>query len=236
MYPNRFQSNATNGTHAPRRQSCRRMCRVTLCLVPMILLAPAGGCASQPRVDPMSNSYYLYPYKNLNTLGRVALLELDNHSAYSSISTDITEALFVALQKKQIFGLTIIARDDPAWTGLEEEPYSLEALKKLQVMRQTLNCDGLLLGTITEYQPYPRMTIGLRLKLIDLTDGQLLWGLEQVWDTADHSVEKRIEQYFENELRSGETSLRQELAVVSALKFSKFVAYEVAGTFDPAKE
>ncbi|MHC4519699.1 MAG: hypothetical protein ACYTAS_14000 [Planctomycetota bacterium] len=212
------------------------MYRVTLCLVPMILLALLGGCASQPSAHPMSNSYYLYPYKNLNTLGRVALVELDNDSGHPDISADVTQALFVALQKKQIFGLTVIGREDPAWRPLQENPDSLQALKKLLAMRDTLKCNGLLVGTITEYQPYPRMTIGLRLKLIDLTDGQLLWGLEQVWDTADHSIEKRIEQYFKDELRSGVASLREELVVISSLRFSKFVAYEVAGTFDPSEE
>jgi hypothetical protein len=77
------------------------------------------------------------------------------------------------------------------------------------------------------------MALGLRLKLIDLTDGQLLWGLEQIWDTADHSIEKRIEQYFKNELRSGVASLREELVVISSLRFGKFVAYEVAETLGP---
>ena len=76
------------------------------------------------------------------------------------------------------------------------------------------------------------MAIGLRLKLIDMTDGQLLWGLEQIWDTADRSIAKRIKHYFKNELQPGVDSLQQELVVVSSLKFGKFVAYEVAQTLD----
>lgn len=195
-------------------------------------LCLASGCGSSRNGSGMNNSYYINPYKDLSTLGRVALVELDDKSGYPTISGDVTKALFVALQKKQIFGVTIVSHDDPEWRGLQENLDSLQALQKLLTMRETLKCNGLLVGTITEYEPYPRMAIGLRLKLLDLTDGQLLWGFEQVWDTADRNIEKRIRAYFRDELRSGVASLREELVVVSSLKFGKFVAYEVAETLD----
>ena len=226
----RFQRVSLTGRNLLR--ACRRIHRAGLLVPTVCLLALAGGCETPLNDSDMSNSYYLDPYKDLSTLGRVALVELDNNSDYPNIPGDVTQALFVALQKKHIFGVTIVPQDDPEWQGLQENIDSLQALKKLLTMRETLKCNGLLVGTITEYQPYPRMAIGLRLELRDLTDGQLLWGLEQVWDTADRSIEKRVENYFKKELRSGLASLREELVVVSSLKFSKFVAYEVAETFD----
>ena len=97
-------------------------------------------------------------------------------------------------------------------------------------MRKALNCNALLVGTVTAYQPYPHLSIGLRLKLIDLEDGQLLWAFEQIWDTTDKTTEKRIKDYFQAQIRSGITPLHEQLVVVSSLKFVKFVAYEVAET------
>lgn len=209
---------------------------LTLTLTTICLLIVACGCDSGHTGNGMSDAFYLNPYKDLSTLGRIALVELDNNSGYPNIPSDVTQALFVALQKKQMFGVTIVSHDDPEWRGLQENLDSLQALKKLLTMRDMLKCNGLLVGTITEYQPYPRMTIGLRLKLLDLTDGQLLWGFEQIWDTADKSVEKRVRRYFDTELRSGVSSLREELVVVSSLKYCKFVAYEVAATLDPGED
>ena len=232
MYPSRIRSNHAGMASGDRRGPRAGIGRAGLWLAMMCFLALAGSCQGPPRNDGMADSYYLTPYRNLNTLGRVALVELDNNSGYPNISTDVTKALFVALQKKHIFGLTIVPQDDPEWRSLHENINSLQALKRLLAMRETLQCDGLLIGTITEYQPYPRMAIGLRLKLLDLTDGQLLWGLEQIWDTADKSIEKRIDHYFKTELRSGVASLREQLVVVSSQRFGKFVAYEVAETLD----
>ncbi|MFC1738777.1 hypothetical protein ACFL1G_07000 [Planctomycetota bacterium] len=104
------------------------------------------------------------------------------------------------------------------------------SFKQLLAIRKTLHCDAILLGTVTEYQPYPHMSMGLRLKLIDLNDGQLIWGLEQIWDTSDKTIENRIENYFSKRIRSDLTPLHQELMAISPIKFVKFVAYEVAET------
>ncbi|MEK7995484.1 MAG: hypothetical protein AAB403_16915, partial [Planctomycetota bacterium] len=86
------------------------------------------------------------------------------------------------------------------------------------------------LGTITEFRPYPHMGVGLRLKLLDLRDGQLLWALEQVWDSADKSTEKRIKDYYKSEKRPAFAPLHEQLAMVSPLEFIKFVSFEVAET------
>jgi hypothetical protein len=184
----------------------------------------------------MADAYYLNPHKDLRQLGRVALVELDNTSAYPEISVHATRALFMELQKRQIFSLSIVSRDDPAWRGLQENLDSLQALRGLLAVRDTLGCNGLLVGTITEYRPYPQLSLGLRLKLLDLTDGQLLWGVEQVWDARDKNVQKRVEIYFKEELSSGFAPLRENLIVISSREFIKFAAHETAETLDRGRK
>jgi len=108
--------------------------------------------------------------------------------------------------------------------------YSLE---QLSAIHRTLKCNAVVIGTITEYQPYPHLTLGLRLRLINLDSAELLWALEQVWDTSDKTIDKRIRDYFNAQIRPGYEPLRQELVILSSLKFVKFVAYEVAETLEP---
>jgi len=168
--------------------------------------------------------------KNLPTVGKVVLVELDNNSTYPQIAADVTDALFQALQKKQVFSITAVSQTDPAWRSLRIDPDVPHSFEQLAAMRDGLNCNALLAGTVTSYQPYPHLSIGLRLKLIDLADGQLLWAFEQIWDTTDKTTEKRIKEYFQTQIISGITPLHEQLVVVSSLKFVKFVAYEVAKT------
>ena len=196
-----------------------------------LLAALLSGCITYYRASaPAADYYYLNPNKSLTTVGRVDIVELDNNSSYPKVSTDVTEKLYQALQKKQIFGLTVVRQNEPSWRSLQLDLGSKYTIDQLSAIRQTLKCDAVLVGIITEFRPYPHMTIGLRLKLIDLRDGQLLWAIEQVWDSADKTTEYRIRDYFYSQKRSGYAPLHEKLAAVSSLEFIKFVSYEVAET------
>ena len=208
------------------RAESRKSWGVTFLLLAVIL----SGCRSHSASAPVSGYYYLNPNKKLTDVGRVAVVELDNDSSYPQISNDITGSLYQSLQKKQVFGLTVVRQNDPSWRSLQLQRDSNYTLEEIMAIREALKCDGILLGTVTEFRPYPHMAVGLRLKLLDLTDGQLLWALEQVWDSADKTTEKRIKSYFKSEKRSGFAPLHEDLAAVSPLEFIKFVSFEVAGT------
>lgn len=210
-----------------------------LLLLPVLLSA----CQFQRISEPLPDYYYLNQDKDLSTVGRTALVELDNKSSYPQISTDVTEVLFQALQKKQPFGLAVVRRNNPVWRSLQldlNSAYQTQnsalavpptyTLDQLTAIRKTLKCDAVLIGTISQFKPYPHMAIGLRLKLVDLRDGQLLWALEQIWDNSDKTTEYRIKDYFQYQKRSGFAPLREQLVTVSPLEFIKFVAYEVAET------
>lgn len=189
-----------------------------------------SGCRTQSPSAPVTNHYYRNPNKKLVFLGRAAIVELQNDSSYPQISSDITESLYQALQKRQVVGLTLIRQNDPVWRNLQLEQNSTYSFEQLVSIREALKCDGVLVGTVTEYRPYPHMAVGLRLKLLDLRDGQLIWALEQIWDSADKTTEKRIKNYFKSEKRDGFAPLHENLVAVSPLEFIKFISYEVAGT------
>jgi hypothetical protein len=195
-----------------------------------LLAVFTSGCETPQDAIRPQDYYYLNPQKKLTAIGRVVIVELDNDSGYPQISADVTDTLFQALQKKQIFGLTVVRRLDPSWRSLQLEGDSTYDLSQIRTIREALKCDGLLLGTITEFRPYPHMAIGLRLKLLDLRDGQLVWALEEVWDSTDKSTEKRIKNYFKSQKGSGFSPLHEQLATVSPIEFVKFVGYEVAET------
>lgn len=195
-----------------------------------------SGCGLYESHTPLAGYYYLNPDKDLDAVGRIALVELSNDSPFPQSSSRATEALYKALQKKQIFGLAIIRRDDPVWRSFQLDLNTEYTLEQLSVMRKTLNCDAVLVGAVTEFKPYPHMSIGLRLKLVDLTDGELLWALEQVWDTTDKTTEERIMDYYSDHKVLGSATLQERLGTVSSLKFTKFVAHETAETLRPERQ
>jgi len=211
----------------------RRLYTALFAVLPMLFWP---GCAViRPGGKPAADYYYVNPVRDLSSVGTAVVVELRNESPYPQISADVTQTLFEAIQKKHLFGLSLIRKSDPRWRNLQIRPDSAYNLDQLLATRKALGCDAILIGTLTTYQPYPHMTIGLRLKLIDLNDGQLLWGLEQVWDTADKSTERRIKNYFERQMRSGFAPLSEQITLLSTINFVKFVAYETAETLESGK-
>jgi len=199
-----------------------------------IILCFLAGCQGTAGNTPMAGSYYLSPNADLSGLGRVALVELENGSSYPEIAKNATDAIYIGLQKEQRFGLTVVAQNEAIWRSLQSEPDSSYTPEKLLEMRKALKCDAVLTGAVTQYEPYPHMSMGLRLRLIDLRNGSLLWAVEQVWDSADKSVLHRIKRHLKS--HEGIGSETEELVVMSSLKFLKFVGCEIAGTLGVAQE
>jgi hypothetical protein len=198
---------------------------VSLCSV-LSLAFTSAGCGSHGS----SSSSYRDVAKNLSSVKSVCLLELQNKTTYPQISEDVTESLYQSLQKKQRFTLSLLKQTDAAWKTVEVRPDSAYTLEELMAAHKLLGSDALLMGTVTSYSPYPRMAMGLRLKLVDLRTGQLVWSIEQMWDTADKATEERIKKYFDKQLRSDFSPIGEQLATLSPINFVRFITYEVMET------
>jgi hypothetical protein len=199
-------------------------------VIPALLAIVLSGCSIYKAPPQVANYYFLDSDKDLASIGRVAIIELTNESSYPQIASEVTEALFHSFQKRQLFGLSIVYLNDPAWRSLQLDVSSTYTLEQLLAIRKALKCDAMLIGTITSYQPYPHMSIGLNLKLIDLKDGQLVWALEQIWDSADKTTESHIKSYFKKQLHSDFAPLHERVMLLSPIEFIKFVACEAAET------
>jgi hypothetical protein len=168
--------------------------------------------------------------KKLSAIKSVCLVELQNKTSYPQISEDVTESLHQSLQKKQWFNLLLLKQTDIAWKTLEIRPDSAYTLEQLMTARKLLGTDALLIGTVTSYSPYPRMAMGLQLKLVDLRTGQVVWAIQQIWDAADKTTQERIKRYYNQQLRSDFSTIGEQLATLSPINFVKFITYEVTET------
>jgi hypothetical protein len=197
----------------------------------LLLAVLLVGCNSEKKSGASSQSnYYLNPKKPICDVGRVAIIELNNLSLRPEVSADMTQSLFEAIQKRNVFGLNVVYRSDPACKGLLLEGNQDYTLEQLAMLRKNLKADAALVGEVTQYYPYPRLAIGLRLKIIDLRDGTLIWAVEQFWDSTDKQVENRAEDFFKTQIRSGFDPIEYRMALVSPRMFLKFVAWEVGQT------
>lgn len=196
----------------------------------------AGGCqrsglAPEP---PRTDHFYVNPRGDLATVGRVVILELDNQSSQPDLGETLTAALSDELGKRHLFSIRKLMRSESTWQSLRLDGLSAQNLDELAALRQSLNVDAVILGTIQRYRSFPNLQMSLNLRLIDLRSGKLLWAIEEVWDSSDKAVEKRMQTFFKEQMRTGYEPMNWQILTTSPRAFDRFVAFEVAQTLPKA--
>lgn len=202
----------------------------------ILLLAialPLSGCTiNNDKVGIKPLKYYRYQGYNLKKIGRVLILEMNNFSDNPKLSDELTTALSEEIQKKQIFGLETLYYSDPKWKSLSIQSGSDFSLQQLSDIQTKFEVGAVLYGKIMHYRPYPRNSIGLKLKLVDCATGQLLWAVDQVWDSTDASTEEKVKSFFRNQMRSGYDPADWKMVLLSPRLYNKFITFEIAQTFE----
>jgi len=186
-------------------------------------LALEPGCGGSP---PAFNVLR----RPLDGIKRVIFVELAERNSYPGVAADMTTALSHAVQARGLFGLDVVDREDPACEVVSSLGRGKLTLDQIRKIRQTFQCDGILLGSIKDFRPHPRMQLGLSLRMLDLKRGRILWAVDHVWDTTDKAVEKRVQRFFNNRMRSGYEPMDWQIAMISPKLFEKFIAFELAET------
>jgi len=184
-----------------------------------------------------SGHYYIDPAADFTGIARVVVFELDNRSVQPDIAPLLTEAVSQAFRKRHLFTLRTIGPADRDWRSLDFELAQSYSLEELSAIREQLDADAIVFGTVQQYEPYPHLLTGLNLRMIDLGTGRVIWAMEQVWDSTDKTVELRMKRYFDTQMRSGHpgaSGLNWDAFLMSPRAFDKFVAAEVAGTLPGA--
>jgi len=183
------------------------------------------GCAT----EPVKLRHFLSSERELLGVTRVVFIEFSQDTGYASETRSMTEAVFRSLQHKD-FHIDVMRPTDPACRDLNMDQWEAFSIGQLDEIRQSLKCDAVLFGRMTDFKPYPKLQVGLFMKLINLRSGELVWAIEHIWDSTDKVVEKRVNYFFEKEMRTGYGPHKGRLALISPRMFQKFVAWEVAKT------
>jgi len=183
-----------------------------------------------PQAAPTGVGHYVAPAEKLTRLKRVVLVELSAEEGHGPVAEEMTRALFQALQERRLFCVELMGKDHRCYEELPVRGRRGRTLKELVSLRKALGAKAVLLGSVDDFQQYPRMRLGLFLRLIDLQRGQVLWAVDHTWDSTDRQTELRIREFFTSRMRSGYDPLHWRLAMISPRAFETFVAHEAAGT------
>ena len=201
-------------------------------LFSLALLALLSGCACEKPCEPPSQplSYYLSSQADLMRIQSVAFVELDSPLADVPRAKEASESLYEDLQQRNLFNVEYVQRKDFRCRELPLDVNEPLELRQLDQIRKALGCDAVVLGEMYHFQQYPRTKVALQLKMIDLKNGRLVWGVKHTWDGTDKEVAHRIHEYWEDQVRKGFEPADEDLVQMSPRWFLKFVSWESVGT------
>jgi len=208
--------------------------RVTLRAGLMAAAVLAVGCVRlgpRPAVKAYVDSQ-VFP----DRVRTVLILPLANETPDAAAAQGLTTALYQALQARRGLRVTLAPPTAPGDETGGLDPRRALTLKDLARIRTASGCDALVVGSVTHCHPYPRMQLGLYLRMLDLRDGRVVWAVDHIWDATDKATERRIEQYFREQRGSGYEPVQWHLATMSPAAFQQFVACETAATLGAETE
>lgn len=213
------------------RLLCERVIRWMVAASVLAAALIVAGCGSyEPKECPETLGFYLSSPQDLARVRSVAFIELDSPLADEPRARQLSESVYEDLQKRNLFNVEFVTRDDFRCRQLPLDVNRPLDLRQMQQIRKALGCDAVVLGEMYHFQPYPRTRVAMQLRMIDLKNGKLVWGIKHTWDATDKDVNHRIHEYWEDEVRKGFEPAQEELVQMSPRWFLKFVSWEAVGT------
>ena len=165
---------------------------------------------------------------------RVAMLPLEFDQVVGETLRDIDEIFLMELGKKLRFEVVSITRPELAKIIRREHLSSTEPTppELITYLRTHYNADGILFTEISSYRPYRPLTIGVRSKLVELQNMEILWSAETVMDAGNIDVSRAARLYAADQAsnpneRSNEAAHAAEMVLQSPRRFAGFTAYHL---------
>ena len=198
-----------------------------------ILLASGifAGCSSPKPVEPKTHiNYFISEPYDIWKITSLSFVELLQEQDQPDITYDMTEVISTAIGSRRIFDVNVVWRDQEKYALMPLGDCQALTFQQISEIKLALGCDAVILGSIKSFSSYPHMQVNMRLRMYDLRNGKLVWGVDHAWDTREKDLEKRLKEYYEHTQNGHYKSMDWKLALVSPKAFEKFVAYEISQT------
>jgi len=165
------------------------------------------------------------------TIRRVVVVPLAGGMIVSAETAQALEEVFAAeLQKQLRFEVVRLTRSECQQRFGQPEYASVATLPAdfLPALARTYAADAVLFIDLTAYRGYRPLQLGVRAKLVTITNPQWLWTLDEIFSADDPGVVKSVRYFYR---ASAAVDSPVDLRSGTLQSPTKFAAYVAAATF-----
>lgn len=207
--------------------------RAFLCGVLGTLGGLCAGCMSVrqafgPVLPPPPQNYFS-PTLQGPAMRRVAVLPLFNERYPGDYLRDVDAAFHGELVKKALFEVVPVSRAQMETLIGQRQISSVETLPAdiLSKIHERFGVDGVMFTDLTQFSPYHAVSIGVRLKLVDVGTAQIRWAFDYIYDAGNPAVAEAAKR-FQRRNSSDHSPITSDggSVLLSPSLFAKYVASE----------
>jgi hypothetical protein len=196
----------------------------------LVVLAAAGCRTTAADPGPLASSTVAVDFGTYR-LARVGILPFAGRDLGREQADNLQRAFQLELSRVMPYELVPLSHADlaevragnPYLRGRYEPPAILEVARRYRL-------DGLLIGTVTQHEPYPPQALGLEVELVATETGAPLWTSSVQLDAGDARVRARLDLWQASHKADGGGRESVQLTLVSPERFARFAAWEVASS------
>jgi hypothetical protein len=168
-------------------------------------------------------SSYLGDSQDLRLCRRVLVLPIQTTNMTASIRKDLEGALLSELSSQGRFQ---VLRMEPA-SREGKEIYPTERRGKIDPdlvvdLGRRYQADALLLTRVTQWFPYKPPRLGLRIQLVSVHSGKVIWAIDQTWDAGTERTRLDLIDYARTTLAPQENLHGWAFLTLSPRRFGRF--------------
>ncbi len=168
-------------------------------------------------------SAYLGDSQDLRLCRRVLVLPIQTTHMTTAVTKDLQEALLAELSSQGRFQ---VLQMEPA-TGEGKDIYPTERRGKIDPdlvvgLGRRYQADALLLTRVTQWFPFKPPRLGLRIQLVSVHSGKVIWAVDQTWDAGTERTRLDLIDYARRTLAPQENLHGWEFLLLSPRRFGRF--------------
>jgi len=196
-------------------------------LIACLLFSACQSTSSPPPVSGHQSANVYASTKELpRRLQRVALLPVYISEYDTQTDNYLDDTYATGLQGQQRFEVVQISRSQmEEWIGKPQvESSSAIPVELFPMIQHQTGAQAVVLVDIYHFQRYQPISVGIRAKLVDLSSGEILWAVDDIYNGGEAAVLQGAREFQEEQGQNAIPDKLDQSYLYSPRRFSKFVA------------
>lgn len=171
------------------------------------------------------NNFYL-DEEQIMEVQRVVMMPVHAPDIGLTAERDLDEQFLSKLTATQLFEVVSISREDLVRRFGRRSFSSATPLTDslFNYIKEASDADAVVFFDITSYHPFRPIRIGVRGKIVRLPDQEVLWAVDELYDTANRKTSKEAIKYEKKYLSRFESSKGHDSILMSPIRFTAYAA------------